>query len=285
MTVTSKKVKEEKKIEIDGQIYNKEGRSDLTKIDPRLVIVDETFNIRKDYGDINELMLSIIENGVIKPLQGKRQGKFFILTDGFRRMRAILAAISLGHDIGRIPFLLEKQSKTDEARIFDMFTSNSGKPLTSLEEGDGFDRLVKYGYKRKEIAKKLGKSEVHISNMLKLMGAPKTIRDQISTGIISSSVAIEIMRQHPNDEEKQKEVISDAVKDATSKAEVSGKKAKVTAKNVQSLKGKNPLATLKEVRDVLAVEGVENDKTALLDRIINNLNKKVPAEELLKIFL
>ena len=271
-------------IDIDGVSYNKEKRSDINQVDPKLILAQETFNIRKDYGDINELMLSIIENGVKKPLQGRREGDFFFLTDGFRRMRAIEAAIAAGHDIARVPMILEKRGTTNEERIFDMFTSNSGKPLTSLEEGDGFSRLENYGYKRKEISKKLGKSEVHISNMLKLIGAPKSIRDQISAGLVSTSVAIEIMRQHPEDEDKQKEIIDSAVKDATEKAKTSGKKVKVTAKNVKSLKGKNPLATLKEVRDILAAEGVDNDKVDLLERIVNSLNKKVSAEELVKIF-
>ena len=35
----------------------------LIEVDPKLITLKEGFNVRHDYGDIEELMKSIIENG------------------------------------------------------------------------------------------------------------------------------------------------------------------------------------------------------------------------------
>lgn len=59
-------------------------RTDLLWVDPVNLTVQEGFNVRYDYGDIDELAKSIIENGVKVPVRGvkDRGTDNYILTDG-----------------------------------------------------------------------------------------------------------------------------------------------------------------------------------------------------------
>ena len=60
-------------------------------IPPKEIIVDEKKNPRADYGEIEELMNSIIENGIRNPLKGfMKDGKIHLRED-FRRMRAVVS--------------------------------------------------------------------------------------------------------------------------------------------------------------------------------------------------
>jgi hypothetical protein len=76
-------------------------------VSPGIIIADEKVNPRTDYGDIEELMNSILENGIRNPLKGFKKGDKIILKDGHRRMRAVNLALSKGHKIERIPVILE----------------------------------------------------------------------------------------------------------------------------------------------------------------------------------
>lgn len=129
-------------------------RTDIWKINPELLIALEEFNVRIDYGDIDSLALSIIENGVKVPLSGYRKGNHFYVTDGFRRTRAIKLAIELGYEIKEIPFVVEPLKYTNVDRIFDMIIKNDGKQLTALEQGEAFKRLTEQGLSQSEISKK-----------------------------------------------------------------------------------------------------------------------------------
>ena len=46
----------------------------LMEVDPKLISVKDGFNVRQDYGDIDELMNSILENGLKLPLRAYGKG-------------------------------------------------------------------------------------------------------------------------------------------------------------------------------------------------------------------
>ena len=48
-------------------------KTDLMMIDPRNIIVDESFNVRSDYGNIDELSKSIVEVGQLEPIMVAEQ--------------------------------------------------------------------------------------------------------------------------------------------------------------------------------------------------------------------
>lgn len=191
---------------------NKTKKTDLFKVDPRCMIeVDPDFNVRDDYGDLDELMLSIIKDGVKQPLRGQRTKNGFLLTDGHRRYQAVMKAIENGHDIPLVPIFPEPRSYTQEQRVADMVTLNSGKPLTALEEAKAFNRLIEnHGWTQKQIAQKFGKTQAHVSNTLKLLHMGDYLKECLQGDLIKASLAIQVVKNHP-EEKKQEQIVRAAV--------------------------------------------------------------------------
>lgn len=205
----------------------------LFMIDPRAIIVPENFNCREDFGDLDELMQSIVTVGIQSPLRGRQEGDNFILTDGERRLRAIKKAIEQGNEIARVPFIVEPKGYTDAQRYLDQIICNSGKPFTAIEQSKVFQKLVTFGWTEQEISAKVGKSVSHVRNMLTLFNAPEQIQETIREGKISSTLAVEIIQENKDNAEEQVKIVEDAVKHA----EVKGKK-KVTKKVLKDLNNK-----------------------------------------------
>lgn len=255
-------------------------KGNVYRIDPRKIVADETFNIRKDYGQIEELKLSIIENGVLVPLRGRKKGDNYHLTDGFRRNRAIQELLNEGYDIGRVPLIAEAQNYSDEQRMFDMFITQDNKKLNSLEEGELFLRLKNYGYNASEIAKKIGRTPAHVSNMLMLVQSPKRIQNRIKNGEISATTALSMIRKHG-------ETASEKIDKGVEEAKKTGKK-KATAKNLskktkQPKEPKNPTYTAYDPSMQLRfLSDMVKDKeiSSVVEKLADGIEKELTAEEL-----
>ena len=185
----------------------KASRTDLHHVPFSLLRLKEdgNFNIRKDYGDIEELAANILENGVRMPMRGtkvKEDGiEVFYITDGHRRFKALQWLHQEGHKDIVAPFRLEEKFTNDEQRTIDMFLTNEGKPLTPLEQAIGVHRLhTIYGYKTSMIAKKLSKSEMYIGKLLKLNSLPEKAKQLIVKGIITATEMMDLQKEGKVDE-------------------------------------------------------------------------------------
>lgn len=168
---------------------------------PHQVVVKEGFNIRKDMGDLQALADSIVANGVKVMLRGvyNPQEETFTLTDGHRRLAAVKLAYEQGHTDIYLPFLRENKMSEAE-RTLGMITYNDGKPLTMLEEGDCYNRLVNYGWAIKDIMQKTGKTHTHISNCISIFASGNEIKELVASGDIAPSTAIDLLRSKTEDE-------------------------------------------------------------------------------------
>jgi ParB/RepB/Spo0J family partition protein len=263
-------------------VLNKTKANDFFNVDPRNIEVDESENVREDYGDIEGLAMSIANNGLIEPIQGYRvRGTDkFKLVDGFRRMRAINLAIEKGYVIPYVKLMLITGNNED--RLFAMvITGTDKKPLTALEEGDTYKRLVLLSYNAKEIAHRVGKSVAHIYERLKLADLPKVVKDSITNDEITATTVSHIIRE-VKDTDKVIEVVAKAVAERKPKAD--GSKGKAKVKDLKITKLKTSIEKLIEAHDLLTVEA-ENEMTdKLYDLIILLQNKKSTAEEIAKLF-
>lgn len=210
-------------------------------VTPDEIEIEDGFNARFDYGNIDELKNSIIENGLKIPLKGVKNGEKFILTDGHRRFKAIQLAYESGYT--DIKILLSPEAKqSQEERVLSMITYNSGKPFEMLEEADIYQRLSNWGWKPNEIAKKIGKSGQFVRDCLLLMTASKTMQNQIKKGFISASTVVEMMKKDKNTEAVEKKV-TEAIEKSDGK--------KVSAKHLTNKKPNTAevLAAIEEVDD------------------------------------
>lgn len=274
---------------------NETKRSDLFRVDPRNIKIEEGFNIRNidtNSDGIKHLKLSIKENGLQRPLVLKNNpnaevdGKEYLVVDGHRRMTAVLSLLEDGEPIEYVKAEISKRMN-DEQALISMFTLNDGEPLNPIEKAEGVRRLIEvYGYDAKEVAVKIAENQSTVSNLLKLASMPKAVKKKIASNIISASFAIELARKSKNDEEfaKQVEELTKGVEEATKE---SGKKrAKVTAKKATHIVGeKNVVKLLEQTALALEKEEVDNDKVDLLFKLVTKLKKSATVEEIKELFL
>jgi ParB/RepB/Spo0J family partition protein len=242
-----------------------EKRSDLLHIDARSINVVDGFNVRQDYGDIEELAQSIKENGIRNPLRGYKEKGEYYLTDGHRRLQAVMLLVATGAEI-RVPFITEK-NPSEEKRIIDMYICNDGKKLTPLEEAEIVTRLQNLGMTSKEVAAKLGCTEAHICNMRAIADLPTKLKNRIKGNEISSTLVLSIVR---GNKAMSIEQITAKVENVLEKAKTTG--TKVTKKHVDAEMEKlNSLALLKNImRTTGATQCAKAELYAFLDALVNN---------------
>jgi ParB/RepB/Spo0J family partition protein len=170
------------------------GRRDIHSIDPRLILTRPGWNGR-DFTDpeniehIEKLAKSIAKIGVKEPITCYWDGGNAYLSDGECRLRAALLAISNGHDIKAIPVKAEDRYQNEADRLFSQVIRNSGKPFTPMEQAKVFKRLLDLGWDEPEIAEKSGASLSRVGQVLSLLCLPEPIRQMVSAGEVSASLA------------------------------------------------------------------------------------------------
>ena len=218
------------KVVAQSAVYEKET---YLMVDPKFIVNDEKKNPRIEYGDIEELMLSIVENGIRNPLKGYEKDGKIILKDGHRRMRAVNLALERGKKIERVPVIVEKRAMNDEERTLEYIIYNDGKPLTMMEQAEVIRRLMNFGWKVTDVVKKTGKARGYIENLILLNQSPMKVQHYIQEGKISAHTVIQIMQAVKGDAEKALMEVEVAIQ----KAKDSGKE-KATPKHVEAKKVK-----------------------------------------------
>ncbi len=170
-------------------------------------------NPRIKYEEIEELMKSIVENGLIDPLTGYYKNDKVILKDGHRRKRAIDLAIAKGNAIAQVKVLIV-DAPTEEQETLDYILHNDGKPLNMLEQSVVIKRLLNFGWKVTDIEKKTGKARGYIENLIILTKLPMKVYNLIAEDKISAHAVIQIVAAVKGDEAKLIEAVEEAIKAA-----------------------------------------------------------------------
>jgi ParB/RepB/Spo0J family partition protein len=184
-------------------------RNDWYQVDPRLVVVENEFNVRNFIDeDVQEhvriLAESIKGQGVLTPLlvrKGVRLGTTkddknkdrdvyqYIVVDGECRLRAIQLLIEKGIHIRRIPVRLVPQSSNEADWLKDMIGSNESLKFKPMELALAYGRLLKFGYSEEEIARDLGKTLPYVKQTLKLLeSSPDIIKAAREDKITASDI-------------------------------------------------------------------------------------------------
>ncbi|MCD6068921.1 MAG: plasmid partitioning protein [Bacteroidetes bacterium] len=202
------------------------GTDKLVLLSPALLVPNPK-NPRIKYEEIEELMESILENGLLEPLTGYYKDDKVILKNGHRRKRAIDLALSKGHEIERVPVKIVP-APTQEQETLDYIIHNDGKPLSMLEQSEVIKRLLNFGWKPADIARKTGKAPGYIANLIILTKLPMKVYNDIVEDRISAHAVIQIEAAVENEED-----LLVAVEEAIKTAHASGK-SKATPKHVEN---------------------------------------------------
>jgi|GEM_PF-972518 ParB family chromosome partitioning protein len=141
-------------------------------------------NPRKNFDPaaLEELAASIREIGILQPLLLVEDGGEYRIVAGERRWRAARLA-----GLQSVPALISKLTPRQEAEIM-LIENLQRKDLDPIEEARAYQALLKeHGYTQEALGEKLGVSQAHIANRIRLLDLPKSIQENISRGIISTS--------------------------------------------------------------------------------------------------
>lgn len=148
---------------------------------------------RVDFGEIEELVGSIREKGVLEPLliRPSEVGGRYMIISGERRFRAALEA-----GLIEVPCIEMDVDECEVAEIA-LIENLQRKDLTPFEEADGLSVLSeRFGYTHEEIAARIGKSRTTVTESLTLAALPAEVRSIcLQAGIASKSLLLQIARQ------------------------------------------------------------------------------------------
>jgi ParB family transcriptional regulator, chromosome partitioning protein len=136
---------------------------------------------RFDDAETAELAASIVLHGVIQPIvvRAAADGGYELIA-GERRLRAARIA-GLSH----IPAVV-RESAEGELLELALVENVQRQDLNAIEEASAYRELIdRFGHSHEEVARKVGKSRVAISNALRLLDLAPETRDAISDGRIT----------------------------------------------------------------------------------------------------
>jgi ParB family chromosome partitioning protein len=206
--------------------------SDLWMVPYDEIKVAEGFNVRshdKGYEEhIDWLADQMVKHGYdrSKPMTGYVvEGNKVYITDGHSRHAAVAKAIARGAKIERIPVITHPPGTSPEDLVASLVTANSGRPLQPFEVATVCKRLMGYGLDEKTVAQRLGYTVPYVKDLLGLLAAPKAVREMVTKGEVSATLATKVIKEHGSKAAK-------VLKDAASAAKAAGKE-KVTGKHVK----------------------------------------------------
>ena len=152
---------------------------------------------RVDLGDLEELVASIRERGVLEPLlvRPSQVGGRFMIISGERRFRAAREA-----GLREVPCI---ELNVDDRAVAEiaLIENLQRKDLTPYEEAEGLLALKeRFGYTHEDIAKKIGKSRSSVTESLIIAALPDEIKNLCQKASINSkSMLLQVSKQSDAD--------------------------------------------------------------------------------------
>jgi ParB family chromosome partitioning protein len=153
-----------------------------------------------DEDSLAELAESIARHGILQPVLLRVVEDGYELIAGERRWRAAQRA-----QLHAIPALVREHDDSSSAELA-LIENVQREDLNAIEEAEGYSALVaRFGHTQDNVAKLVGKSRSHVTNLLRLLDLPETVRLMLMRGDISMGHARAIANA-PDPEELAREI-------------------------------------------------------------------------------
>ena len=166
---------------VEEKIIDETPKEEIT-----MVKVDELrsnpYQPRKIFDEeaLKELANSIKEHGVFQPIIIKKSIKGYEIISGERRVKATKMA-----GLEEIPAIIRDFSDTEMMEIA-LLENLQRENLNAIEEATAYRKLIEtLNLTQEELAKRLGKSRSHITNMLGLLTLPDEVQKSLGNKEIS----------------------------------------------------------------------------------------------------
>lgn len=137
---------------------------------------------RKSFDDekIAELSQSIKEHGIIQPIILNKQDNYYMIIAGERRWRA---AKLLG--LKEVPAIVMDLTEKDVLEV-SLIENIQRQDLNPIEEAMAYKKLLSdFNLTQEELSKRVGKSRVAISNIIRLTNLCETVKQYLIDEVIS----------------------------------------------------------------------------------------------------
>ena len=162
---------------------------------------------------LQELSDSIKEHGVFQPIIVKKSIKGYEIIAGERRVKASRMA-----GLTEIPAIIRDFNDQEMMEIA-LLENLQRENLNAIEEATAYKKLQEaLVVTQEELAKRLGKSRSHITNMIGILSLPQNIQDEISKNNVSMGHARVLSKL--SDPNQQQELINKIINDGISVREL-----------------------------------------------------------------
>jgi ParB family chromosome partitioning protein len=150
-------------------------------------LVPNRYQPRRDFSEarLADLAASIREQGIVQPIVVTPRGDKLEIVAGERRWRAAgLAGLT------RVPVVFrQKQTETELLEVA-LVENLQREDLNPLDAAEAYARLKdEFRMSHERIADRVGKDRTTITNALRLLKLPSTVRDRIRSGLLSGGHA------------------------------------------------------------------------------------------------
>ena len=126
---------------------------------------------------IAELADSIARHGVLQPILVRAVDGGFEIIAGERRWRAAQRA-----QLHEMPAIVRSDDESSRAELA-LIENVQRQDLNAIEEAEGYSSLIeKHGHAQEVVAKLVGKSRSHVTNLLRLLKLPDSVRQMLLRG-------------------------------------------------------------------------------------------------------
>jgi ParB family chromosome partitioning protein len=187
------------------------------KMIPLSAIEPDSKQPRTTMGDLDDLVHSIRDKGILEPilvrpltgldgLDGGEGGTLYRIISGERRYRAAQEA-----GLYEVP-AIEMDVTDEEALEIALIENLQRKDLTPFEEAEGYRMLGEaHGYTHEEISEAVGKSRTVVTESLSLLQMPPRVRDTVQAlGLTSKSLLLEVLKA--GDEEEMIDLLEEVAR-------------------------------------------------------------------------
>jgi ParB family chromosome partitioning protein len=158
---------------------------------PQMIAVDQIrpshqqVRTRFDAEPLGELAESIRSHGVLQPLLVRRLNDGYELIAGERRWRAARLA-----GLTSVPAVVRSDAGNDAQLVLGLIENLQRSDLDPIEEAGGLRRLTEeFGLTHEEVALRIGKHRVSVSQSLRLLNGCAAIQSSVAAGVISAGHA------------------------------------------------------------------------------------------------
>ncbi|MBM5781985.1 MAG: ParB/RepB/Spo0J family partition protein [Pelagibacterales bacterium] len=196
------------KLKKDTLPENQEERSFVESISLGKIIAG-IYQPRKTFNqeELEELSNSIKENGLIQPIVVRKSDdeNHYEIIAGERRFRAAKLA-----GLTKISAIVKKINN-HEALELAIIENVQRSDLSLIEEALGYKQLIEeFSYTQDQVAKRVGKSRSHVTNLLRLLTLPQIVRELLDKKLISMGHARALINSK-DPEKLAQQVINDSL--------------------------------------------------------------------------